>query len=314
MQYAMLYGDKSMPSKTGQRARCPICEGEVLSKCGEINIHHWAHLSGVDCDAWSEPETQWHRDWKNIFPPEWREITIENHRADIRIPEGPVIEFQHSTLSPEEIREREDFYTKCVGGLIWMVDGSEFMKEWVKFNWNDWAYQDWHTPLGYSPFDEVFYKGVGGLRVDKYFPEEVKVDVELLKPVRWPHARKSWAFAQQPLFFDSGKRDQAPENNLFSQGIKKERVSIKPTSLGNALTKAGFNHSGFEEWFSISYHQYPDSDIFEWLGTVNDSGKKSTLNSRKSLNLPKYLVGRFRPFDDAVSELKNLGNINESNA
>ena len=44
------------------------------------------------------------------------------HRADIRQPEGNVIELQHSPISPKEIQEREEFY----GEMVWLLDGRDY--------------------------------------------------------------------------------------------------------------------------------------------------------------------------------------------
>jgi competence CoiA-like predicted nuclease len=100
---------------------CEMC-GELLTpRCGSINIHHWAHKSGKDCDSWWESETDWHRNWKNLVDEEFRERVIEkegvNHRADIRLLSGIIIELQNSPLSFEERGEREQFY----GNMIWII-------------------------------------------------------------------------------------------------------------------------------------------------------------------------------------------------
>ena len=433
MQYATLDGHKSMPSHTGQRAECPSCGGEVLSKCGNINIHHWAHLSGKECDPWVEHETEWHREWKNQFPPECREVTIhstdsdEFHRADVCLPNGKVIEFQHSTIPDHVVLAREDFYTKYANGITWVVDGAEFMKRWVKFPWHRWV-NDRHTPSWNCPFDEVYtgsmksgfyaeqssmakkgtvkwfdeYKGYGfiatenswrglfvhhsdistgastfvcldgierkylnagqtvefevgqtekgpcakqvvgisGKQYDTYKPLEVRcgpdfpeVAPEMLKPVRWPHARKPWGISQQPVYFDSGKRKLTPEKPMIT--VKKVERALdmvgertnSPTnpfpgdvnidgiehrrwfnSLEYALYECGFRHSGKEHGHVVKYDGYKDSDIFEFLGTVNggkDRENLSIVSSRPCLQLPKYIVGRFRPFNDVLTELSS---------
>ncbi len=73
-------------------------------------------------------ESPWHCNWKLAFPPEFREKSffseIQNcfHRADIHTPCGTTIEFQHSPISLQELRSREDFYPN----LIWVVDGRKF--------------------------------------------------------------------------------------------------------------------------------------------------------------------------------------------
>jgi hypothetical protein len=43
----------------------------------------------------------------------------ETHRADAVLPDGKIIELQHSRISPEEIRERELFYGEK---LVWIFD------------------------------------------------------------------------------------------------------------------------------------------------------------------------------------------------
>ena len=103
----------------GVPAFCPVCDAPVIPKCGSIRPHHWAHKV-ADCDPWSEPESEWHRRWKELFPVECQEVRVGRHRADVKT-DRLVIELQHSPISPEEIREREDFY----GAMIWIFDLSD---------------------------------------------------------------------------------------------------------------------------------------------------------------------------------------------
>ncbi len=127
MQYAYINGVRSFPLK-GKTGECICCGNEVIAKCGKINIHHWAHKRSKDCDPWSEPETEWHREWKNKFPEDYREVSFQNqetkefHRADVHTKDGVTIEFQNSPLSVEEFNQRNGFYKK----LIWVVNGSPF--------------------------------------------------------------------------------------------------------------------------------------------------------------------------------------------
>lgn len=106
----------------GLRGLCPSCDNRVLSKCGSINIWHWAHIASADCDTWREEETPWHREWKGRFPIDSVEVVLENHRADVHLqPTKTTIEFQHSPISPEEIFQRELFYG-FYGPLWWVFD------------------------------------------------------------------------------------------------------------------------------------------------------------------------------------------------
>jgi hypothetical protein len=100
----------------GGKAYCPICSELVLAKCGSINIWHWAHKAREDCDHWAEGETRWHAHWKRLFPRRCREIVMGPHRADIKLPKLTV-ELQASSISAEQIHEREEFY----GNLFWII-------------------------------------------------------------------------------------------------------------------------------------------------------------------------------------------------
>lgn len=106
-------------------AVCPGCGETLIPKCGEIKVWHWSHIGGSDCDPWHEPMTQWHLDWQNRFPFDCREETIrrgdEIHRADIRLPCGVVLEFQHSPISTGSIQAREYFYQR----MMWIFDLSD---------------------------------------------------------------------------------------------------------------------------------------------------------------------------------------------
>ena len=128
-------------------ALCPVCKADVIAKCGDKNIHHWAHKSKKKCDHWWENETQWHRDWKDNFPKEWQEVIHlsedgEKHIADVKTPNGLVIEFQHSAISSEEKLSREIFYKN----MIWVVDGRRLERDFQRFNesfhtsdWRHWG-------------------------------------------------------------------------------------------------------------------------------------------------------------------------------
>lgn len=122
MIYGVIKSEKVLP-KPGLKALCPECLNEVRPKRGEINVWHWAHVVKECSYAW-KLETAWHVGWKSKFKPEFCEIKIFNHRADVRLPNGVVIEFQNSSISPEEIRDRE----ACYKNLIWVINAEEFAK------------------------------------------------------------------------------------------------------------------------------------------------------------------------------------------
>jgi hypothetical protein len=128
----------------GNKATCPMCKTTVISKCGQIKIWHWAHQSTRDCDAWYEPESDWHYAWKEFAGLENTEKTIVDdhgtkHRADIKF-DNMVVELQHSQLPVSEVQAREEFY----GQMIWILDGSTIGK---------FSFERWKSTTG-----RIYYK------------------------------------------------------------------------------------------------------------------------------------------------------------
>ena len=122
MKFAVTKDGEKVQASKGMEAVCPVCLEPVLARCGRIKIHHWAHVADLDCDQWTEPETEWHRDWKAQFDSRFVEVPMGPHRADLRNGKGVVIELQNSNISPAEIQEREQFY----GNMVWVVNAALF--------------------------------------------------------------------------------------------------------------------------------------------------------------------------------------------
>lgn len=147
-------------TETGQRALCPCCNSEVHSYCGKFIVNHWKHKRKVDCDDWYQPMSEWHYNWQQQFPKEWREkvmfdkVTREKHIADIRRPDGKVIEFQHSVINVEEIESRENFYKD----MVWVLDGEKLLnKVSVKLDYTP-SYYIYYTLNDFIFRDISFYK------------------------------------------------------------------------------------------------------------------------------------------------------------
>ena len=160
MKFALYGGERVEAEANLKGAVCQVCKAEVIAKCGNIKIHHWAHKSKRKCDHWWENETQWHRDWKNHFPLEWQEIvqkseTGEKHVADVKTSNDLVVEFQHSPIKPEEILARNTFYEN----IVWVVDGKRRKTDKKKFeevlNPKSWAYGYWDNSILLSDWSNI---------------------------------------------------------------------------------------------------------------------------------------------------------------
>lgn len=205
-------------------------------------MHHWAHKRIKDCDTWWEPETVWHREWKNRFPESYREIffhdanTNEYHRADIHTPTGVTIEFQNSPLSVAEFNQRNNFYKK----LIWVVNGLKFKGEFSfdrqipcpndpllnDFEIAGMAYIKKEDILDLRDSKDCLFQVYGpnhpelkGLRLsDKHYA------------VSWKNKHKVWFDPRAVVFLDFGheflywlrNREQILEPFWYIQVVKKE--------------------------------------------------------------------------------------------
>ena len=134
MKYALHSEERVEPTPKAIGVR-PCCGTEMIAKCGNRKVWHWAHKTKKTCDHSWENETQWHRDWKDRFPVEWQEVVHfakdgEKHVADVKTSTGLVIEFQHSAITKEEVLSRTAFYQK----FILVVDGIRIKNDFKKFD------------------------------------------------------------------------------------------------------------------------------------------------------------------------------------
>jgi competence protein CoiA len=133
MKFADVEG-KRQEAQPRLSGKCPKCGDAMIAKCGQHKVWHWAHRGTGPCDPWWEPETNWHRAWKNQFPEDWQEKIHwsgdgEKHIADVKTESGVVLEFQHSFLARDERESREKFYQK----MVWVVDGLRRMRDRSRF-------------------------------------------------------------------------------------------------------------------------------------------------------------------------------------
>lgn len=181
MKFAIIDGNKIEATK-GAKGFCQSCGTEMIAKCGEFKINHWAHKKIQQCDTWWEKETEWHREWKGNFPIEWQEIiqfdnfTNEKHIADVRTDKDLVIEFQHSHIDPIERRQREDFYKN----MIWIVDGTRLQRDIPRFikAQKDFVHMENPSIFGIEFGDDCFPKNWLGSSVPVIFDFKEVIGIE----------------------------------------------------------------------------------------------------------------------------------------
>lgn len=142
----------------GETYFCPVCNKTVIVKKGEIRQHHFAHQGMIDerssgerciLYSYSREMSDWHVEWQNRFNKQDIEVLVQDgekkHIADVII-NNTVLEFQHSSISIEDFRNRNEFYTKLGYNVIWIFDFiddfndnkicqvNEFKYEWMNRN------------------------------------------------------------------------------------------------------------------------------------------------------------------------------------
>lgn len=102
---------------------CPSCHQPVEAVLNVTRKRkHFRHSNGN-----THGMSEWHREWQSHFGTKETSFVDENgvtHRADAMVSGGDTtlfIEFQHSSISQQEIRQRQEFYGS-IGTLVWVVD------------------------------------------------------------------------------------------------------------------------------------------------------------------------------------------------
>lgn len=156
----------------GTSGLCPGCFNKVIAKCGEINIHHFAHESVSDCEG-SKEESEWHLAWKARFPEcdqERFQTNLEGktRRADVR-GFGYVFEFQTILPDSSEIRARQEFWQQAGFKFAWVFkkEGTLFAKRIEQGSYKVWNFAHKYDEAALPFFLDDPHSGFC-LRVDSF--------------------------------------------------------------------------------------------------------------------------------------------------
>lgn len=147
--------------------RCPLCKEELLLRQGRIMIPHFAHKKDSDCDADTGEMTEWHINWQNRFGEENCEIPVVFNKetkcdnywgngwfcvpdvkliADVII-NNTVIEFQHSSITMEELEFRNHIHHSLNRRVVWLFDYQD-CHSWLKRKYC--YFENGHKRIKYS--------------------------------------------------------------------------------------------------------------------------------------------------------------------
>jgi len=119
---------KAFPKLHGN---CPYCNGGVISKCGDINIWHWAHIIKSNSCIYKEM-SEWHIEHQlKAESAGWElEKHIGNRIADC-VFKNNIIELQKSSISDQEILMRNINYGAYKKNVHWVFDYRSKMDDMI---------------------------------------------------------------------------------------------------------------------------------------------------------------------------------------
>jgi hypothetical protein len=225
-------------------------------------MHHWAHFGRRNCDPWWENETDWHRSWKSLFPFEWLEVSHvapdgEIHRADIKTPNGIVVEVQHSAMSDAERLSREVFYKN----LVWVIDGRGFEQNFDIFHMLPDPKSEVAADLVWTKASRQMQGAASGMffRLSECLeddPEVTKASIRggWIHSIReiedlvhaaynghhqydWLRPRRTWLDAICPVYIDFGKDYLAKLEVYDESGLRCVRFVAKHKFLHDVMTE-----------------------------------------------------------------------------
>ncbi len=280
MKFA-LFKDERIEATKGAKGVCPSCGSELIARCGEIKIHHWAHKKKCN-DHWWENETEWHRNWKNQFPSEWQEIiqkdeSGEKHIADVKTSSGWTIEFQHSAISREERDSRDNFYNK----LIWIVDGTRRKTDIKQF---DNLMYDART-ISNEPLILRIFSG--------YWLERFRLNQE-------------WGSSKSLVLFDFGKSEVSYRDKYSSN---KDLWLIHPSKDSTYITS--FSKDSFIEMMNSSHSDEVYKMLLDPIQTklreVDEQEEKRILTLAKPVRQKvAYIIGILRNRKEQVESFDDF--------
>jgi hypothetical protein len=119
----------------------------------------------------------------------------------VKTPDGRVIEFQASPISPEEIRERENFY----GSMVWILRGEDF-EDWFDIRESSrYAKRrclQCGLKQGWPMRESAAYVHGNSCASCGGDLERLETFERPYWTFRWKHPRRSWGAAQRPVGVD----------------------------------------------------------------------------------------------------------------
>lgn len=230
MRFALKDNERILSSPLIKDAICPLCKKDVIAKCGNIKVWHWAHKNNKDCDSWSDGETEWHLNWKSNFPKECQEVIIEKN-----IPLCPICY--------KEMKLKNNIHGDCYICENYFEDGGIYkINDTIKdsilkihradVKINDVVIEFQNSSISDKEIEEreLFYNKMKWVLNGETLGKNISIyDRGDYYIFRWKYFPKSWAISKRPLYVDFS-------HELFF--IKK--INSKGVGWGKLISKQNF--------------------------------------------------------------------------
>lgn len=206
-----------------KRGNCTDPTGAPLQLCdGPVRGQYIRHLNTHTHEGVASEMTPWHVNWQNKFGK--REYHFgKTHRADVKLDNGYIIEFQNSPISTDEVEKRRIDYEKSEHHIIWVINAEDSLtvtpfkdgRCFVEFGKDTWKYTH------FIQYEWVFYDFEG--KIYPVCPQQVKSFIIDVHP---PMTHKEFVNKVQenpPTVFPTTKLDQT-------------KMFIKQQGAGNGKT------------------------------------------------------------------------------
>jgi len=92
-----------------------------FKKCVKRTPHFAMHADHNGTRPFFRGMSSWHIYWQTFAQKEYREVTSKNRRADVKTPDGLVIEIQKSPISSVTVEQRNEDHKQ---NIIWILDAT----------------------------------------------------------------------------------------------------------------------------------------------------------------------------------------------
>ncbi len=130
------------------RGWCIACGYELIARCGSHRVKHWAHKPYSSCIAIQEDETDWKREWRQLFKPDFCEVVRDGVFFDAICNNDTPVMLRVTAIDTDKLVSLQEKFPK----MICIFDAQKIWGNLKMVNRGDH-----HTFRWYSPQKKLAY-------------------------------------------------------------------------------------------------------------------------------------------------------------